>query len=190
MDDNKKWTINDDQEVFKCKLYRIHKMDCFLPSKKISNDFFSIHINNWVNTFALTEDGKVILVKQHRMGRNIVTYEVPAGAMEEDEDPDLAAKRELEEETGYVPGKLILMKKISANPAIQTNVCYFYLALGCKKLKDTDFDETEELELVLKDKNEVFNWYESDLIDNSVAMLSIMFAKDYMERYNMPNFDL
>jgi len=182
MNENKKWLINGETSIFKCKIFDIHALDCYLPSKNIKNDFYTININNWVNTFALTEDGKVIMVKQHRLGRDIVTLEVPAGAMEKDEDPEAAAIRELEEETGFVPEKVILMKKISVNPAIQNNECYFFLALNCKKVKETDFDETEELEVVLKEKEEVFNWAESDLVDNSVAMLSIMFAKDYLLR--------
>ena len=98
MDENKKWIIKDDKSVFKSKIFDIHKLDCYLPSKNIKNDFYTIHINNWVNTFALTEYGKVILVKQHRMGKNIVTFEVPTYR------PDIEREIDLIEEVARIYG--------------------------------------------------------------------------------------
>ena len=152
MNSQKIWQINNSESVFKSKIYDIEKMECFLPSKNKKNDFYSIKICDWVNVFALTDDEKVILVKQHRLGKNIVTYEVPAGGIDKGESPEDGAIRELVEETGYTPEKIVLMKKISVNPAIQNNNCYFFLATGCKKTNNVEFDETEELELVLRDK--------------------------------------
>ncbi|HPO49956.1 MAG TPA: NUDIX hydrolase [Spirochaetota bacterium] len=180
MHPSKMWKINKREKAFNCKIYNIEKLDCFLPSKNVKNDFFSINICNWVNIFALTDDDKVVLVKQHRLGKNIVTYEVPAGGIDKDEEAEIGALRELEEETGFTPEKLILMKKISVNPAIQNNDCYFYLALGCKKTKEVDFDDTEELEVVLIEKDELFKSLFNDLIDNSLALMSVMFAKEYL----------
>jgi 8-oxo-dGTP pyrophosphatase MutT (NUDIX family) len=163
------------------KIFDIYRLTSFLPSKNISHDFISIKTHDWVNTFALTEEGKVIMVRQHRLGKNIVTLEVPAGAINKDEQPDLAAIRELEEETGFTPEKLILMKSINVNPAIQDNRCHFFLALGCKKTKSQVLDATEELEVVIKDKSEIFDAiFKTDIIENSVALMSVMFAKEYL----------
>ncbi|HOV14806.1 MAG TPA: NUDIX hydrolase, partial [Spirochaetota bacterium] len=143
MDSLKIWSINKRKKIFECKIYDIERLDCFLPSKNIENDFYSINICDWVNIFALTDDNKVLLVKQHRLGKDIVTYEVPAGGIDKGESPENGAMRELVEETGYTTDKMILMKKISVNPAIQNNDCYFFLALDCKKTKEVEFDDTE-----------------------------------------------
>jgi ADP-ribose pyrophosphatase len=181
MDKNKSWIIKSEKEIFKAKIFDIYELDCFLPSKSVSNNFISLHMNNWVNTFALTSDNKVILVKQHRLGKDLVTLEVPAGAINPEEDPQLAALRELKEETGYTPGKIILMKSIFVNPAIQNNKCYFYLALNCIKTSELHLDPTEELDIILKDLDEVFDSiFNSNLIENSIALMSIMFAKEYL----------
>lgn len=184
MNNSKKWLIKNKKSILKTKLFEIFNLECFLPSKKVDHNFYSISIFDWVNIFALTDDDRAIFVKQHRLGKNIITLEVPAGMIDKDEDPMDAAKRELAEETGYVPEKVVLLKKISVNPAIQTNNCYFYLALNCRKAQNVNFDIGEEIEVVIKDKEEVFNSLNKDLIDNSLAFLSIILARDYLKNSN------
>jgi ADP-ribose pyrophosphatase len=180
-DGDKAWKINGEKEILSTKIFDVYKLDCYLPSKKIGSEFISIHTNDWVNTFAVTDDDRVILVRQHRLGKNIVTLEVPAGAVNRGEKPEIASMRELEEETGYVPGKLILMKSIPVNPAIQDNTCHFFLALDCRKSKEPVLDPTEELEVVFKERAEVFDSiFGSNLFENSVTLLSIVLAKEYL----------
>jgi len=50
---------------------------------------------------AMLDDGRFILVEQHRTALGCNMIELPAGILEAGEDPSIAAQRELEEETGY-----------------------------------------------------------------------------------------
>ena len=184
MDKNKLWQIKNKKPIFKCKIMEVHSMDCHLPSKNISNEFISMKMHDWVNVFAVTKENRVIMVKQHRLGGDIVTLEVPAGTIDENEDPAVAVERELREETGYTSQKIILLKEILVNPAIQSNRCYFYLALDCIKTSSTEFDATEEIELSLFDLNEIFNSRTNNLIENSISLLSVMLAKDFLQENN------
>src|SRR5579872_129428 len=54
----------------------------------------------------IDEAGKVIMVRQYRHAIERLLLEIPAGTLHIGEDPDLCADRELQEETGYKPGKL------------------------------------------------------------------------------------
>jgi ADP-ribose pyrophosphatase len=182
MDVSKVWKIKSEKELLSTKIFKITEMECFLQSKNMNHRFYKMKISDWINVFSLTDDGKIILVKQHRLGKNIVTHEVPAGAITENEDPLLGAKRELQEETGYTSDNVVLLKKISANPAIQNNNCYFFIALNCKKTDDTNFDPAEELDLVLKDKKEIFDIINSGFMDNSLSFLAVMLAKEYLSK--------
>lgn len=77
-------------------------------------------------------DGKVLLVRQFRYPFGIYTLEVPAGKLNLGEDPEPAAVRELEEETGYLAGKLEKLTAIYTTPGFCDEVLHIYLATDLK----------------------------------------------------------
>ena len=86
---------------------------------------------DWVNVIALTEDGgDIVIVKQHRFGSDGATIEIPGGMIDLGEDPLVAAKRELREETGYVAAKWTALAPVAPNPAFIDNHCHHFLAEG------------------------------------------------------------
>lgn len=58
--------------------------------------------DDWVNIVPVTAQGDLVLVKQYRLPVNRETTEIPAGAIQPNEQPLEAARRELAEETGYI----------------------------------------------------------------------------------------
>lgn len=66
------------------------------------------------------------------------------------------AKRELKEETGYGGGEWTELLKIAPNSSTMDNFCHCYYAKGVARISDTNFDDTEDIELLLKTKEEVF----------------------------------
>ena len=75
--------------------------------------------------------------------------------MEPGEDPALAAARELEEETGYVAGRLEPLGSVHPNPAIQPNRCHIFLALDCVKKHEGRQDEGEDIVVELYPRADV-----------------------------------
>src|SRR5580704_1272106 len=85
----------------------------------------------WVNVVALTDRDEVVLIRQYRHGIGAVHYELPAGTTDpEDASMEEGARRELREETGYGGGRWSLLTTLSANPALQNNLTYTFLAEG------------------------------------------------------------
>jgi hypothetical protein len=72
-----------------------------LPGGIVKDDYYVLEYPNWVNAIALTETGKIIMVRQYRHAADIISLEVPGGVIDGDEEPAFAVKRELLEETGY-----------------------------------------------------------------------------------------
>ncbi|MDP6980010.1 MAG: NUDIX hydrolase [Myxococcota bacterium] len=80
--------------------------------------------------FLSTEKGaeQVLLIRQYRHAAGGTIYEVPAGKLEPDEDPELCATRELEEETGYRAGRLERLGEILTTPGFTDEKIHLFAA--------------------------------------------------------------
>ncbi len=78
--------------------------------------------------FAIFPDDKVILIKQHRYPIDKFIYELPAGKLNTNEDPLDCAKRELEEETGYLANDWKKLTAIYTSPGFCTEQLHIFMA--------------------------------------------------------------
>jgi ADP-ribose pyrophosphatase len=101
----------------------------------------------------LKEDGTVVLIKQFRHAAGGFIYEIPAGKLNRGEDPLDCAARELEEEIGYIAGRLERLTSILTAPGFTDEVIHIYKATGMRAGRQhLDRDEVlEVLEIPLKE---------------------------------------
>ena len=107
-----------------------------------------------VAILAIDEVDRVLMVRQYRAPAGRILLEIPAGTLDVGdsgaiEDPDLAAPRELEEETGYRAGSLRLLASFWTAPGFATELMHLYLATDLRPADDARLspDEDERLEL-------------------------------------------
>ncbi len=86
------------------------------------------------------DDGKIILVKQFRYPLQEFLYELPAGKLDEGEDPQSCAARELKEETGYSSNQLEMLGSIYTTPGFCTEELFLFLA---RNLESGGFNREE-----------------------------------------------
>lgn len=143
--------------------------------------YYRIAAPSWVNVFAVTPQKKVILVRQPRVGMMQNTLELPGGNMDEGEAPELAAARELEEETGYRPKDLITLGVVSPNPAIMNNRLHMYLALGCAPPSQRERfpDQMERIDLRLVSVPELEELIKSGQFQSALSCLTALTALRY-----------
>ena len=81
-----------------------------------------------VTILPLLDDGRVCFVENYRVAVDQSLIELPAGVVEPGEEPDLTARRELAEETGYRAGNIRLLATFYTSPGILDERMHLYLA--------------------------------------------------------------
>ncbi len=171
-----KWKVLASEYLHKIPWLTIRKDTCELPNGKIIPSFYVNEYPEWVEVFALTEDNRVVMVKQYRHAIGKVGIELPAGVAEEGETPEEAIRREAKEETGYEFSHWKYLGKICSNPSTVNNYTHMFLATGGRKLHQQNLDHLEDLEVVYMSIDEVKTIIKENKILQSLHVSCIMYA--------------
>ena len=146
------------------------------------NSFREVVLHNGgVVVVALKDDNKILMVKQYRYPLKNVNIELPAGKLEIGENPDFAAKRELQEETGYKAEFWDSLGYINTTPGFCNEKLHLYFA------KDLEFvgenpDEGEVIKCCEYDIKQIKTMINNGQICDSktICALSKAFIKGYI----------
>lgn len=112
---------------------------------------------------ALTPEDQLLLVEQPRPALNGSSIELPAGlvgdiAGEENEAMEIAASRELEEETGYRPARLTFLTAGPPSAGLSGEILHFYRALDLTRTGDGGGDDSEDITVHRIPLDQVHDW--------------------------------
>jgi ADP-ribose pyrophosphatase len=116
-----------------------------LPSGKEIDGFLRIDSRPYAVVFALTDDGRVLLVEGYKYGPDRVVVQLPAGYLEEGEAPEACARRELLEETGYIATEWERLGTYCPDGNRGFGQAHFFLARGARPGPTSELDEDEAL---------------------------------------------
>lgn len=136
---------------------------------------------DWVNVAALTPEGKILVVRQFRFGVRRTSTELPAGLVEPGENPADAAKRELQEETGYTSDEWVSLGSVDGNSAFLNNQCHLWLARNAVKSASTNFDPGEDIQMDELSLDEIKQEIKAGHITNSLSLLTLYKLFDLRE---------
>jgi ADP-ribose pyrophosphatase len=165
-------------EVFEGPLFRVMRDEIEEPTgKKSTRDV--IRHNGSVVILAVDDrksrkDPLVLIERQFRHAAQHYLYEVPAGKMDEGEDPLEAAKRELKEETGYAAKKWTKLVRYFASPGFLGEWMQVFLAEGLTA-GEAEPEEDESFELQFVPLSELLKLIEAGEIHDGKTMISVMF---------------
>lgn len=168
-DDKRKWkTLKSDVIISRPPWLRVRHDVVVLPDGRVNPEFYVLEYPDWVNVIAITENDKFVMERQYRYGLGCTCVEICAGVMEKGETPEEAARRELEEETGYVGGEWEKFMAISGNPSTTNNLTHCFIARGVKPLGKRHLDKTEDLDVTLMTEEEVYAMLTNDEVKQSL----------------------
>ena len=171
MSDNLSWKLYQEDHIvqdgwidFRSNIYELPDGTKIGPVYNYSKHSFSVVV-------ALDEEGRYICVRQYRHGIDEITTEFPAGAIEYKDKSDVpyithdniiatqeeafeAARRELQEETGYISDNWQHLLSVPANATLSNSIVHIYLATDCRHVsgQELDFSEFLNVELITEEE--------------------------------------
>jgi ADP-ribose pyrophosphatase len=180
MMNNKKdmnWKILSSEYLFNDVWLTVRKDKCESPQGKIIDPYYVYEFPAWVAAVAMTEDNKIVMIRQYRHALGETCVELPGGCVDDtDKDLEAAIARELLEETGYQFSSYENLGKISANPAGNNNLLHMFLATGGKKIKEQALDANEEIEVEIYTIEELKQLLKENKIIQAMHVSCILYA--------------
>lgn len=181
-----KWKTLSSEYIYKDNWLYARKDRCIRPDGKIVDPYYVMEYPEWVTGFALTNDEKIILVRQYRHALGEVCIELPGGCVDKtDKSFEEAVRREFLEETGYSFEAAEYLGTTSANPSTNSNTLHMYLLTGGEKVQRQQLDANEEIDILLVS----FEEFKQMLLENkfiqSMHVTTIFYALNKLSKIHI-----
>lgn len=121
----------------------------------------------------LLPDGRIALVKQYRYSVGKELLEVPAGTLEKGESPDICARRELREETGFTSGSIKRLFSFYVAPGYSNEKIHLFAASELKSGKK-QAEEDESIKVEIYGYEELLKMIDENVIEDAKTIVAIL----------------
>lgn len=170
-----------EEKIYEGKVITLSVEDVELPNGKVSKREIVRHPGA-VAIIGITDEGKLLLVKQFRKALEKTIYEIPAGKLEPGEEPLESAKRELKEETGYSAKELTHLVSFYTSPGFADELVHLYFADELER-GDRELDEDEFLDNTETTLDEALEMIK----DQRIYDAKTVYAVQYLQILNLNN---
>ena len=120
-----------------------------LPDGRVVDDFNWVRLRDYAVVVALTDGGEVVIERSYKHGARRVAISLPAGYLEQDEDPQTTARRELLEETGYAARTWSPLGRFVVDGNTGCGEMHAFLARGASRVAEPASGDLEEIAVEL-----------------------------------------
>jgi ADP-ribose pyrophosphatase len=146
----------------------------------VTTDLDVIHHPGAAAMVPLTDDNKVVLLKQYRHAVGQEIWEIPAGTLEMSETPRNCAAREIEEETGYTAANFIRLGKIIPVPGYSDETITLFLCSGLT-LRQQKLDADEQIAVYPVPFDEAIAMIHDGRIQDAKSIAGLFMARRHLE---------
>lgn len=166
--------------VYHCRVFDVFEGDVRLPDGRMSRQSWIDH-RPCIAVVPVSNEGKLILIRQYRHATGGMLVEIPAGNMDrKDEAVEACVQRELAEEIGFQAGRLVKLFEGYLVPGYCNEYMYFFLALDLHPAT-LPADEDEYIRVTTTSFEEARRMIrEKEIIDVKSA-LGIQMAREFLE---------
>ncbi len=165
-------TLNKNYQ-YKGKILNLRRDDVILPNGNTAVREMVEHSGG--SAIVCERDGKILMVRQFRYPYRQEVWEIPAGKLNQGEDPAETAIRELEEEGGVKAEKVKKLFDVYPTPAYTNEVIRIYEAVNVSDTK-AHLDEDEFLSAEWIDKNVLKNMIRNGEINDAKTLIALMYV--------------
>lgn len=181
MDHLKEKTISKEQ-IFSGRIIDLFVEDVELPNGDTSKREIIKHPGA-VAIIAVTDEEKIVMVRQYRKALEKAIVEIPAGKLEKGEEPMETAIRELEEETGYRSQQLKPLISFYTSPGFADELVHIFIAEGLTKITNRqNLDEDEFVDIVEVTLEEAKNMIETKEIYDAKTAYAVLYLTLKMKK--------
>lgn len=177
---NNPWKLIKENIIYQNKFgYTLHDDDVITPSGK-PGKFMVLESRGFAVIMAITEDNKIIMIRQWRYTMGCECLELPAGSANTNEPILLTAKRELEEETGAISDDWQEIKSYWVGNGAMRIKGHIFLAKNAKFSGTIHNDDTEKTVVETYTYPELMDMVNKDIINDERSLLSLLLLEKYL----------
>ena len=182
-----KWRVTRSDTLLKDQWIHLRADHCVAPAGIEISPYYVLSYPDWVHVVALTEFGRIVLVRQYRHAAGEFFLELPGGAVDpNDISVEQAARRELEEETGFTARRWDLVTSLHPNPATHSNRVHLFLAHDAAYNGPQRLDAGESgLTVEVLDIRAVLDGLKSGLLGNAMHASGVLLGLAAAGRLDM-----
>ena len=167
------------ESQYQGRAFNVERLKTRLPDGRI-NYYDLVQHHDSVTILPIDQEGNIWFVQQFRMGSMNILLELPAGVLDDGEDPETGAAREVREEIGLSAGRLQKLGEYYLAPGYSTEFMHAFLATDLKP-DPLQADEDEFLKIRTIPAKQVYQMVQKGEIKDSKTLAALLLAEKFIQ---------